>query len=332
VSGAIRVLIVDDSSDDAELVAEELRSADTSPQFERVDTARKMSDALDRGGWDAIIADYKMPGFSCLAALQLMQERTSTSPSSWCRGPSARRPRSRPCGAGAHDYVLKQNLTRLPAAVTRELREAQIRHERRQAIEAIRDLARRSAFLAEASGKLSVSLEYEETLVRAAHVSLPEVADWCAITVQEEGLTLRSTLAHVDPEREAWARDHLRRCPPDVLAAGGAAQVIRTGQPERLTAQTAFVSSAPAARLGELVERVGFHSGTCLPLVARGRTIGALTLVRTTAERPFPRVRSASARSWRIGRPWRWTTPTSTARPARPSGPATSSSRWRRTS
>jgi DNA-binding NtrC family response regulator len=75
VSGAIQVLIVDDSSDDAELIAEELRSAGYAPQFERVETARKMSDALDRGGWDAIIADYKMPGFSCLAALKLMQER-----------------------------------------------------------------------------------------------------------------------------------------------------------------------------------------------------------------------------------------------------------------
>jgi signal transduction histidine kinase len=183
--------------------------------------------------------------------------------------------------------VLKQNLTRLPAAVTRELREAQIRHERRQAIEAIRDLARRSAFLAEASSKLSVSLEYEETLARAARVALPEVADWCAITVQEEGAVLRSIISHVDPEREAWARDYLRRCPPDALATTGAAQVIRGGQRERLTAETAFVSAAGPPS-GELVGRLGFHSGSCLPLVARGRTLGALTLVRTSAERPFP--------------------------------------------
>ena len=288
MSGAIRVLIVDDSSDDAELVAEELRSAGYQPLFERVDTARKMSDALDRGGWDAIIADYKMPGFSCLAALQLMQERHIDVPFIVVSGAIGEETAVEAMRAGAHDYVLKQNLTRLPAAVTRELREAQIRHERRQAIEAIRDLARRSAFLAEASNKLSVSLEYEETLARAARVALPEVADWCAITVQEEGAVLRSIVTHVDPEREAWARDYLRRCPPDALATTGAAQVIRGGQRERLTAETAFVSTAAGAHSGELVAKLGFHSGSCLPLVARGRTLGALTLVRTSAERPFP--------------------------------------------
>jgi signal transduction histidine kinase/DNA-binding response OmpR family regulator len=288
LSGSIRVLIVDDSSDDAELVAEELRSAGHQPQFERVDTARKMSDALDRGGWDAIIADYKMPGFSCLAALKLMQERNIDVPFIVVSGAIGEETAVEAMRAGAHDYVLKHNLTRLPAAVTRELREAQIRHERRQAIEAIRDLARRSAFLAEASNKLSVSLEYEETLLRAARVSLPEVADWCAITVQEEGATLRSIISHVDPQKEAWARDYLRRCPPDSLATAGAAQVIRSGRREQLTAESAFLSSAPGARPGALAGTLGFHSGACLPLVARGRTIGALTLARISAERPFP--------------------------------------------
>jgi signal transduction histidine kinase len=246
-----------------------------------------MSDALDRGGWDAIIADYKMPGFSCLAALQLMQERNIDVPFIVVSGAIGEETAVEAMRAGAHDYVLKQNLTRLPAAVTRELREAQIRHERRQAIEAIRDLARRSAFLAEASNRLSVSLEYEETLVRAARVSLPEVADWCAITVQEDGAVLRSIVGHVDPEKETWARDYLRRSPPDPLAGVGAAQVIRTGQRERLTPDSTFVA-APGSRPGELIAALGFHSGACLPLVARGRTIGALTLVRTSAERPFP--------------------------------------------
>lgn len=284
MSGGIRVLIVDDSSDDAELVAEELRSGGYQPTFERVDTAKRMSEALDRGGWDAIIADYKMPGFSCLAALKLMQERNIDVPFIVVSGAIGEETAVEAMRAGAHDYVLKQNLTRLPAAVTRELREAQIRHERRQAIEALRDLARRSAFLAEASSKLSVSLEYEETLAHAARIPLPEAADWCALAVPE-GTALRTIICHVDPEREAWAQGYLRATLPDPLAAGGAALVIRTGQRELTTADTVFVPLVDGAR--ELVTALGYHSGVCLPLVARGRTIGALTLVRVSAQRPF---------------------------------------------
>jgi signal transduction histidine kinase/CheY-like chemotaxis protein len=286
LSGAIRVLIVDDSSDDAELVAEELRSGGYQPQFERVDTAKRMSEALDRGGWDAIIADYKMPGFSCLAALALMQERNIDVPFIVVSGAIGEETAVEAMRAGAHDYVLKQNLTRLPAAVTRELREAQIRHERRQAIEALRDLARRSAFLAEASSKLSVSLEYEETLAHAARIPVPEVADWCAITVPE-GIGLRTIICHAEPEREGWAQDYLRANLPDALAAGGPALVIRTGQRELTTAETVFVSGSPVARPGELAQALGYHSGACLPMVARGRTIGALTLVRVSPKRPF---------------------------------------------
>jgi signal transduction histidine kinase/DNA-binding response OmpR family regulator len=285
VSGAIRVLIVDDSSDDAELVAEELRSAGYQPQFERVDTAQKMSAALDRGGWDAIIADYKMPGFSCLAALKLMQERNIDVPFIIVSGAIGEETAVEAMRAGAHDYVLKQNLTRLPAAVTRELREAQIRHERRQAIDAIRDLARRSAFLAEASGKLSASLDYEETLARAARIALPEAADWCAITVREEGTALRAIIAHIDPGREAQAAEYLRRCPPDPLGNSGAARVIRSGQREWTTAATAYLPVRPGP--GELTATVGYHSGVCVPLVARGRTLGAMTLVRLSPDKPL---------------------------------------------
>jgi signal transduction histidine kinase/CheY-like chemotaxis protein len=286
VATAIRVLIVDDSADDAELIAEELRSAGYDPRFERVDTAEKMALALASGGWEAIIADYKMPGFSCLAALKMMQERNIDLPFIVVSGAIGEETAVEAMRAGAHDYVLKHNLTRLPAAVTRELREAQIRQERRQAIEALRDHARRSAFLADASRKLAVSLEYEETLARAARIPLPEAADWCVLTVLEEGTALRSILTHVDAERERWARDQLGDGGPDPLATGGAAQVIRTGHHELTTPANAFVTTVPGCG-AEVVRVLGHGAGLSLPLMARGRTTGALTLVRASAARPF---------------------------------------------
>jgi signal transduction histidine kinase/DNA-binding response OmpR family regulator len=286
VPGPIRVLIVDDSPNDAELVAEELRTAGLPLEYERVDTPARMGEALGHGRWDAIIADYKMPGFGCLAALKMMQEREVDLPFIVVSGAIGEETAVEAMRAGAHDYVLKQNLTRLPAAVTRELREAQIRQERRQAIEAIRDLARRSAFLAEASSKLAASLDYAATLARATRIPLPEAADWCLLTTVDKPGSVRALITHVDQTREAAAVEHLARNPLDPAASKGPLQVIRSGQLEWTSVETVLPSSSrPEA--AALVRSLGYHSGVCLPLVARGRTIGAMTLVRSSAERAF---------------------------------------------
>jgi signal transduction histidine kinase/FixJ family two-component response regulator len=285
VAGAIRLLVVDDSPDDAELVSVELRAAGLTVEYHRVETAQAMNEALLRGRWDAIIADYKMPGFGCLEALQLIQQRDVDLPFIVVSGAIGEETAVEAMRAGAHDYVLKQNLTRLPAAVLRELREAHIRQERRQAIDAIRDLARRSAFLAEASSRLGGSLDYDETLTRAARVALPEAADWCLLTT-ETGGGFSAVVGHPDGEREAWARGELARCAPDPFAVRGAVQVIRTGQAESTSIDTVLISTA-RGEAAALVRALGYHSGVCLPLVARGRTMGALTFVRASAQRPF---------------------------------------------
>ena len=69
-----RVLIVEDSSDDAELSIRALRRAGIDPTFERVDTPEAMRKALAEGTWDLVIADYSMPRFNGLAALKMLRE------------------------------------------------------------------------------------------------------------------------------------------------------------------------------------------------------------------------------------------------------------------
>jgi CheY-like chemotaxis protein len=73
----LRVLIVDDSDDDANLVIRKLRGGNYEPQWERVDTAEAMKNALEREEWDIILCDYKMPNFSAQAALRLAQKKKS---------------------------------------------------------------------------------------------------------------------------------------------------------------------------------------------------------------------------------------------------------------
>ena len=71
---ALRILIVDDSPEDAALIVRQLQR-DFSPSYERVDTPEEMQAALDKGGWHIVISDYVMPKFSGLAALRLLHER-----------------------------------------------------------------------------------------------------------------------------------------------------------------------------------------------------------------------------------------------------------------
>jgi signal transduction histidine kinase len=254
--------------------------------LERVESAQAMSAALERGGWDVIIADYCIPGFGGLGALKLMQERGMDMPFILISGAVGEETAVEAMKAGAHDCVLKHNLTRLVPAVTREIREAQVRRERRQAIEAQRELATQCAFLAEASRKLTASLNYEEALAETARVALPGAADWCVVTlVEEESGGLRTVVSHIDSEREATITEYLRRFPPDPLATHGAVQVIRAGQPELTSRETVLVTGAPLDIASAAVCAAGYDSGLCLPLRARGRILGAMTLVRISRER-----------------------------------------------
>ena len=134
----LRVLIVEDSADDAELVVRALRGART-VVFERVETAEDMRRALEAGGWDVILSDHSMPRFSSLGALAIMQEKGLDLPFIIVSGNIGEDAAVAAMKAGAHDYVMKDKLARLPPAVEREIKEAAIRRERRQAQEALRE-------------------------------------------------------------------------------------------------------------------------------------------------------------------------------------------------
>ncbi|MFQ5779697.1 MAG: putative bifunctional diguanylate cyclase/phosphodiesterase, partial [Nitrospiria bacterium] len=131
----LRVLNIEDSEDDAALLAIELKRGGYDPAIERVDTAAAMSDALDRQAWDVVIADYAMPQFSALAALALMQKKGYDLPFIILSGVIGEDTAVAAMKAGAHDYIMKGNMKRLVPAIERELREVTLRQERRRALE-----------------------------------------------------------------------------------------------------------------------------------------------------------------------------------------------------
>jgi PAS domain S-box-containing protein len=157
-----------------------------------------------------------------------------------------------------------------------------------------RDAQRRArdtlTFLAEASAILASSLDYEETLGHLARVAVPHIADWCAIDlVAPEGGIERITVAHVDPAKVALAHAIYRRWPPRPDDPAGVPAVIRSGKPELTAVITeAMVREGIAdAELRDSFLAIGLSSLMIVPLTARGRTLGAITLAAAESGRHF---------------------------------------------
>jgi signal transduction histidine kinase len=158
----LRVLLVEDSEDDALLIARALRRGDYAPAIERVETEAAVQAAL-HDPWDVIISDYSLPQFSGPAALSLLKATELDIPFIVVSGAIGEEVAVAAMKAGAHDYLMKDNLARLVPAIQRELREAEERRRRRLAEKERADLeqgARRAEKLA-ALGTLAAGLAHE---------------------------------------------------------------------------------------------------------------------------------------------------------------------------
>ncbi|HET7234137.1 MAG TPA: MHYT domain-containing protein [Longimicrobium sp.] len=147
-----------------------------------------------------------------------------------------------------------------------------------------------TAFLAEAGDALSSSLEYETTLRAVARLAVPELADWCAVDLLVEGGGLqRVAVEHPDPAMLELVRDLEERYPSIPDPAHGLHHVIQTGQPDMMAEIPASLLDA-AARSDEhreLIRRLGLRSYIVVPLVAREKTLGAITLVHAHSGRRY---------------------------------------------
>ncbi|MGM3308001.1 response regulator [Anabaena sp. WFMT] len=133
MSQPLNVLIVEDSEADAMLVLRELHRGGFNPIWERVQTAQELSAALNHCSWDVILSDYRLPGFNAPAALEIVKQSHKDIPFILISGIIGEVSAVEMMKAGADDYVMKDNLNRLPEAVRREMRDAQVRAERKQA-------------------------------------------------------------------------------------------------------------------------------------------------------------------------------------------------------
>jgi len=266
----LRVLIAEDSEDDARLLLRELERAGFDPAYERVDRAAAMQAALDRHPWDLVIGDYSMPEFSGPAALALLRARDLDTPFIFVSGTIGEDVAVEAMKAGAQDFLTKGNLRRLIPAIERELRDAEVRRERRRAQTALLERARLAELTSDVgialtqSGGLRAMLQLcAEALVRHLDVAFARI--W--ILDEASGiLELQASAGmytHIDGAHS--------RVPLGQYKIGGIAR-------ERRPHLTNQVVGDPLVHDQEWARREGLVAFAGYPLVVHERVLGVMAM------------------------------------------------------
>jgi len=134
--------------------------------------------------------------------------------------------------------------------------------------------------LAEASTVLASSLDYHPNLMTVAKLAVNRLADWCAVDIVDENNGFhRVALVHRDPSRMDWAREFQKKFSTNTAAPHGVAHVMRTGKARIYTdiPDSMLIALAQDAEHFKILQELGLASAMVVPLVARGRTLGAIT-------------------------------------------------------
>jgi GAF domain-containing protein len=151
------------------------------------------------------------------------------------------------------------------------------------------DQQARLQFLADATTILASTMDYRETLAQVAGLAVPFHADWCAVDILEDGVLHTLAVAHVDPAKVALARQLQERWPADPQSPQGAALVARTGRSllvEEVTEEMLVAGTRDAEHL-RLARELALRSAVSVPLRARERVLGTLTLVSAESGRRY---------------------------------------------
>jgi len=148
----------------------------------------------------------------------------------------------------------------------------------------------RASFLAQASAVLSESLDYNTTLARIANLAVPAVADWCTVTLVQEGKSVyRVAVVHRDPRKQGLARDYEKRFPPIFYRAREYATVLHEGRailvPE--VDDSKLVAAAQGAEHLQLLRELGVSSCIIAPLIAHQNLLGVISFMLAESNRRY---------------------------------------------
>lgn len=206
----LRVLVVEDSEFDAQVMISLLRRAGYDPFMHRVETSETLAEAVAQKPWDIVLADYNLPTFNALDALKHIQTVGLDVPFIIVSGGIGEDIAVAAMKAGAHDYLMKGNLNRLAPAVERELREAAIRSEQRHAKHALQESEQRYRLLWETSPDAVVLMD-DQCRMQFVNPATEEVFGYAPDELLEKPFSL------LQPER---LRNLLRQRLDETLKAG----------------------------------------------------------------------------------------------------------------
>ena len=275
--GPLQVLIVEDSENDAELLELELERAGYEPRCQRVETPSQMGAALQAQPWHVVIADYVLPQFSGLAALALVKQKGLDIPFIVVSGHITEDTAVAAMKAGAHDYVMKDNLARLGQAVERELREADERHRRRRSEDTLKVEHALTRILAHAES-------LEEAAPEIVHLLLDGLEVDLAILWLLDGQTLRPFVCESRSDSPALKRivDESR----GLACTRGVGLPGRAWQEGKALWDTEFAQNN--AERSALFSQAGLRSAMAFPIQRGNDFLGVLEFISTERKTPDP--------------------------------------------
>ena len=273
----MQVLIVEDSENDAELLELELERAGYEPRCQRVETPSQMGAALQAQPWHVVIADYVLPQFSGLAALALVKQKGLDIPFIVVSGHITEDTAVAAMKAGAHDYVMKDNLARLGQAVERELREADERHRRRRSEDTLKVEHALTRILAHAES-------LEEAAPEIVHLLLDGLEVDLAILWLLDGQTLRPFVCESRSDSPALKRivDESR----GLACTRGVGLPGRAWQEGKALWDTEFAQNN--AERSALFSQAGLRSAMAFPIQRGNDFLGVLEFISTERKTPDP--------------------------------------------
>jgi PAS domain S-box-containing protein len=231
VKQPVKVLIIEDSEDDAKLALRALRHGGFDPTHRRVQTATELETALAQERWDAVIADFMMPGFTGIEALGIFRASGLDIPFILVSGTIGEESAVDAMKAGASDYVMKNSLVRLAPALERELKESQIRAAHHRAQSDLIESERRFRDMLGNVGLISVMLDTNARITYCNDYFLQltgwqrdEVIgrDWFEIFMPPETNDVKDKFAALLANQpEAWHHEN------EILTRSGERRLIR---------------------------------------------------------------------------------------------------------
>ncbi|CAK0740080.1 diguanylate cyclase [Gammaproteobacteria bacterium] len=255
----VSVILVEDSESDAALIIRFLRKAEFDVIHKRVETAEQMRTALHERAWDIVLCDYQLPGFRADMALAVLQESAMDIPFIIVSGAIGEELAVALMKAGAHDYVMKNNLARLAPAVQREIKEACERKERRHADEALRASEERWSFALEGAGdgvwdwnlntgQIIFSRRWKEMLGFAENEIGGTLSEWEQRIHPEDLPNVQAALAaHITGKTATYALENRLLCKSGgwkwILSRGMAVNRDASGKPKRMIGTNTDISN-----------------------------------------------------------------------------------------